>query len=200
MISTQYSLHTLKWTDPQKWESRRQIVQQSKLVKFTLHGLCIKQYFCSKDPFFSWHWIWFLKIICPFFPSTPPNLENMIANPHLGQEFWYKNLPFVYINTVISKTSFAIMRSLWEPRKYQGNENKMVSILTLVCKFISIIRKKIACSKWRFQNSANLPICNVLRGLRNLKVLQAPKRFWQPTCLMDNCSEVVHPWSRYLLP
>lgn len=101
-----------------------------------------KTVFFSKDPFLSWHWIWFLKIICPFFPSTPPNLENMIANPHLGQEFWYKYLPFVYIKTIISKTSFAIMRSLWEPRKYQGIENKTVSILTLVCKFISIIRKK----------------------------------------------------------
>lgn len=93
---------------------------KSKLVKFTLHGLCIKQYFCSKDPFLSWYWIWFLKIICPFFPSTHQNLENMIPNPHLGQEFWYKNLSFVYIKTVISKTSFAIMRSLLRAQKIPG--------------------------------------------------------------------------------
>lgn len=33
-------------------------------------------------------------------------LENMIANPHLGQEFLFKNLPFVYIKIIISKNKF----------------------------------------------------------------------------------------------
>lgn len=47
----------------------------------------------------------------------PQNLETRILNPLLGQEFRYENPPFFNIPITISKTSFAIMRSLLRATK-----------------------------------------------------------------------------------
>lgn len=52
-----------------------------------------------------------------FFHLYPQNLETRILNPLLGQEFWYENPPFPNIPITISKTSFAITRSLLRATK-----------------------------------------------------------------------------------
>ena len=73
----------------------------------------------------------------------------MILNPPPGHEFMYQKLSISFIQIIISKTTFAIMRSLLRAKKIPGCRRTkccffffLFFLLTPVCKFNRITRKK----------------------------------------------------------
>lgn len=214
MISAQYAHPSLKCTDPQKRESRRKISQQPELVKFSLHGLCIKHNLGPKYAFLSWYRIWFFKL---YVLSSPlwPSLKKKKKTPwEYGIKLFFRsgvlvlkpafflhpnhNIKSWFCNNEVAPESQGSTRM---------HENNMVSALTLVCKFIRITRQeKVSCWKRRFRNSANIPTCNVSCGARESEGLAGTREIlstsWSSGRLRWGCAaQVWRPssWARILL-